>query len=792
MGNFAAMKKWLLILLLTGVSLLGYTQELTQTVRGVVMDKQTEYPLPGAVVGIAVGKIEYTAVTDVNGKYKLEKIPVGRINLSASYLGYKPVALRNLVLTTGKELVIDLKMEEMVFMAEEFVVKAERDKKAVNNEMATVSARSLTIEETNRYAGTLNDPARMAAAFAGVAVAGDQRNDIIIRGNSPLGVLWRLDGINIPNPNHFGSLGTTGGPISILNNNVLDNSDFMTGAFPAEYGNAMSGAFDLQLRKGNNEKREYWGQVGFNGFEFGTEGPISRKSGSSYLASYRYSTLGVFDALGISFNVGGTPQYQDLTFKVDFPGVKHGRFTVFGIGGLSYIELLESNKDTNDWSFGVAGEDAYYGSNMGVAGVSHTYFLNENTRLKNSIAVSGTQNTIRIDSVSVLNNSPVLRYGNDSYEVKYTYTGSINRKFTAKNTVNIGWILDWYNVNYADSVFKQSGFETLTDTKGDALLVQGHAQWQHRFSDLLTLNTGLHYQYFGLNQTQILEPRAGLKYQMNERNFLSIGGGLHSQIQPFSLYFYETQVIPDTYYKTNINLGFSKSVHGVISYDFFASQNFRIKAETYYQHLYDIPVEQNPSVFSAINIGADFGIPNVDSLANNGTGHNYGLELTLEKFFSKNYYFLITGSLFDSKFTASDGVQRNTAFNGNYTLNVLGGIEVPLAKDNKLTMVLDLKSVLAGGKRYIPINTELSKQYNVPIYEWDQAFEPQYKEYLRVDARLGIRMNHKRITQEWKIDVQNIFNRQNVLLATYSEIARDVVTEYQIGIFPIVQYKITF
>lgn len=143
--------------------------------------------------------------------------------------------------------------------------------------MATVSARSFTVEETSRYAGSLNDPSRMAANYAGVSSTSDARNDIIIRGNSPLGVLWRLNGMEIPNPNHFGSLGTTGGPVSILNNNLLDKSDFLTGAFPAEYGNALAGVFDLQMRSGNNEKTEFLGQVGFNGFELGAEGPIGKK-----------------------------------------------------------------------------------------------------------------------------------------------------------------------------------------------------------------------------------------------------------------------------------------------------------------------------------------------------------------------------------------------------------------------------------------------------------------------------------------------------------------------------------
>lgn len=781
-----------ILALLCAMFSITYAQEFTQVVRGTVLDKQAQYPLPGATIELTTDTLTEHRVSDQNGKFKITGVPVGRVNVRVSYMGYKPAYLKNLVVTSGKELVLTIELEEMVYKADEFVVTAKRDKKEVNNKMATVSARSFNIEETNKYAGTLNDPARMASAYAGVAVAGDQRNDIIIRGNSPLGVLWRLDGINIPNPNHFGSLGTTGGPISILNNNVLDNSDFMTGAFPAQYGNAISGAFDLQMRKGNNEQREYWGQIGFNGFEFGLEGPINKDKGSSYLGTYRYSTLSVFDALGININVGGTPQYQDLSFKLDFPGVKHGRFSVFGVGGLSYIELLESNKEPEDWSFGVAGEDAYYGSNMGVTGVSHTYFFNEKTRLKSSIAVSGVQNTIQIDSISVIDRKPFHRYGNGSYQIKYSATSSLNFKFSAKNTMNVGFITDFYQVNYSDSVFKAFGYKTLTSTQGTTGLIQGYWQWQHRFTDILTLNSGVHYQYFALNNRQMVEPRIGLKYQFHEKHVISVGSGLHSQIQPFNLYFYETTIAPGKMVKTNEQLDFSKSVHAIVSYDYFIGENIRFKSEAYYQYLYDIPVEERSSTFSAINIGADFGIPNVDSLVNRGTGENYGLEMTLEKFFSKNYYFLITGSLFESKYTSSDGIQRNTAFNGNYILNTLAGFEFKVDKKGKAKILLDGKCVYAGGKRYIPYNLQLSKLYNAPIYDTKRAFEPQYKEYLRFDIRAGFKINHKHASQEFSVNIQNLFNRKNILLKTYSEIAHDVVTEYQMGIFPIVQYKIMF
>jgi hypothetical protein len=204
-------------------------------------------------------------------------------------------------------------------------VKAGRNQDVLNNEFGALSARTFDVENTRRFAGSRNDPSRMAANFAGVVGNNDARNDSVIRGNSPTGLLWRLEGIDIPNPSHYGALGATGGPVTILNNNVLSQSDFFTGAFSATYGNALSGVFDLQLKTGNRDKREYTGQVGFNGFELEAEGPFKKRKKETYLAHYRYLVMGLVQKLGISMGTGSSvPNYQDLSFKIDIPTKKAG------------------------------------------------------------------------------------------------------------------------------------------------------------------------------------------------------------------------------------------------------------------------------------------------------------------------------------------------------------------------------------------------------------------------------------------------------------------------------------
>ncbi|MGB0431412.1 MAG: carboxypeptidase-like regulatory domain-containing protein, partial [Bacteroidia bacterium] len=315
------MKNLIFILMITSGLLAesAMGQNLTSSIKGRITDKNSEQPLIGASVIITETEPLIGATTNPMGEYLLKNVPVGRHTLVVKFLGYEDVLLNNVEVNSGKQLVLNIAMEETVMRTNEVTIIGKKDEGKPNNELATVSARQLSIENSKRYAGSLNDVSRMAQNFAGVQGANDTRNDLVIRGNSSLGVLYRLEGMDIPNPNHFALLGSSGGPISILNNNVLDNSDFFSGAFPAEYGNAYAGVFDLRLRDGSNSKHEFLGQIGFNGIEAMAEGPLKKGSRASYLVNYRYSTLEAFKFMGISFGTLAVPEYQDVNFKLNFP-----------------------------------------------------------------------------------------------------------------------------------------------------------------------------------------------------------------------------------------------------------------------------------------------------------------------------------------------------------------------------------------------------------------------------------------------------------------------------------------
>jgi hypothetical protein len=770
-------------------------QTITQTIKGTVIDKQSQSPLPGAVVQVLNSTPLLVTTTNDKGEFKLTAVPIGRWQIKIQLISYKEKYL-SVILNAGKESVINAELEESVLEGQEVVVLAEQDKTKTNNKMSTVSSRVFSAEEAARYAGSRNDPARMAANFAGVSGANDSRNDIIIRGNSPIGILWRLNGMDIPNPNHFGNSGSTGGPISILNNNTLENSDFMTGAFAADYGNATSGVFDLKMRKGNNEKREYLAQIGFNGFELGAEGPFTKSRNASYLVNYRYSTLSVFKALNIDFGTGAAvPQYQDLSFKTDVSTKKAGNFALWGIGGLSYVALLESDKKGGQDLYGFSARDTYFRSNVGAGGLSHTYLLKNNAYVRSNIGVSGSYNNIiadRIDSSFKTPKNLKPEYRQTSQTIRYSANTTYNKKFNSRDFLNAGVYADFYNTVFVDSndfVFGNNTFITLRDYKGQTSLLRGFMQWQHKFSDNFLINAGLSNQYFLLNQSNALEPRLGLKYNITTKQAMSFGAGLHSQLQPTYLYF-ASDSVNGKRVQTNRNLDFTRAAHAVLAYDNNFASDFRIKTELYYQYIYHAPVKSTPGFFSALNLGADFTSPNVNNLVSTGTGYNYGLELTLEKFYSKGYYFLLTGSVFESKYKGSDGVLRNTAFNGNFVFNALAGKEIKIKEKHVLS--LDVRGTYAGGKRYTPIDLEASKLRGDEVRDVTRAFELQYPVYFRLDVKPGYRFNSKRVTHEFTVDIQNITRNLNVFQQTYDLVNKTIKTDYQLRFFVIPQYRVLF
>ena len=773
------------------------SEDPVQVIRGTVIDEVTGYPLPGANVILLNTDQPAGTITDPDGNFILKNVPLGRQSVEIRFIGYEPKIISNLLLTSAKEVVLEIRLTEQVTEFEEVTVKAFSRKDKSLNDMAMISARSFSVEETERYAGSMGDPARMAANYAGVITQNDSRNDIIIRGNSPIGLLWRLEDIEIPNPNHFGALGTTGGPVSMLNNNLLTNSDFLTGAFPAEYGNALAGAFDLNMRSGNNQVREYTGQIGFNGFELGAEGPFSvKKSGpkASYLGNFRYSTLDVMHKLGINFGTGeAVPEYKDITFLIDIPGTKLGRFKVIGLFGDSYISLGREKEDTANNQYVARGTATDFGSGLGVIGLSHVYYLNENSSFKTTLSFQTTSATTVFDSIKNNWDETIPVFRSRQSEDKISFSTQYRHKINSKNNFNLGIICDNFSIDYLDST-KNSDlgiFEQTVSTRSSMSLFRTYIQWQHNFSDQLSAYAGLNFQFFNLTSESVVEPRFSIEWSVDTRQSFCIGYGEHSQIQPKIVYYTITHdTINNVDYTTNKDLKYTRARHFIIGYNNLISKDLRIKIESYYQRLYRVPVKESFPEFSMINTGDFFGIPQEDSLVNKGTGRNYGVELTIEKFLSKGYYFLFTASVFDSKYKGYDNNLRNTAFNGNYVFNLLGGYEINLRNNRMLT--IDMKTVWAGGRRYVPIDEELSQIEHSEERNWDAAYDNKYNDYFRTDLRIGLKINGKRTSQEWAVDLQNLTGFQSLFTESWDAAENKKYTVYQQGFYPMFLYRIQF
>jgi len=767
------------------------------SITGTVLDKITGYPLTGAnVILLNSDPIQGTA-TDQTGRFTIDKLSSGRHDIEVSFIGYSTGIIPNIFVNAGKTTQIQVLLEENATEMDEVVVRYRKPKEEALNDMAAVSSRTFSMEETERFAGSLGDPAKMVANYAGVVTHNDSRNDIIIRGNSPMGVKWQLEGVEVPNPNHFAALGTTGGPVSMVNNNLLMDSDFLTGAFPAEFGNALAGVFDLNLRSGNSESHDFLGQIGFNGFELGAEGPMFKTSATqkaSYLANFRYSTYGLMNALGVQAGTGAAmPQYTDFTFVVDLPGTKIGRWKLLGLWGKSSIEMGREPQDTAETQYNARGTATDFGSHLAVIGLTHTYYFNPRSRLFSTYSYQRTGAYTRIDSTTNNFESWVPQYRQEGQENKLSFSTQFKQKVNARNNYYIGLVADYFYVYHLDSAnsIDEGRFITTADFEGNMGMLRAYAQWHHNFGKGINAFAGIHSQYFSQNDEISVEPRLALTWKPGPRATLSLGYGLHSQVQPKSVYIYQSyDEITDGYYKTNLHLGYSKSHHLILGYNQMLGNKLRLKAESYYQYLFNIPVSDDFPEYSLINAGDYFAVGAADSMKNEGTGYNYGLELTLEKFLGRGYYMLFTSSLFDSKYEGADGIERNTAFNGNYVFNLLGGYERKLGKKTFLT--IDLKVAWAGGRRYIPIDLESSKEEGYGVFDWSRAYEDKFDDYFRTDLRIGIKLNGKKYSQEWAVDLQNITGYQSIFMELYDAEEEELYKIYQQGFYPMILWRIRF
>ena len=779
------MKTFLNIVLFLVLPLVAHAQDITQTLRGTIYDQSTHEPLIGATIVVQNSQPVIGTTTDEAGNFSITNLPLGRVSLEISYIGYESRVIPEVLITSAKEVVLSIALKEAATELEGVEVVAGIRKEKALNAMATVSARTFSVEETQRYAGGLSDPARLASAFAGVSTGNLQDNSIVVRGNAPQGVQWRLEGVEIPSPQHFsGGNVIGGGLVTLFSNQVIGNSDFLTGAFPAEYGNALAAVFDVKMRTGNTSRYEHTAQVGVLGLDFASEGPLSRAKGSSYLFNYRYSTLGLLSDLKIN-KTGQRIKYQDLSFKLNFPTEKAGTFSLWGIGGIDNTHKDALSVPT-DWKTDIDRVNNNWDTYVGTVGLRHQITTGERSFVESHLAFSGTDDRISTDylsdDASVFTPDSRLKKQNGTLTLATSLTHKLSPLATLKVGISSKQLFYKYNLSAAQD-YVPSTYARIVNSAGNTHLTEGYAQLKYQLSPALSANVGLRAHYFGLSKELSLESRAGLAWKLSDKHSLSFGYGKHSQPEDLNVYMIEVGGVA-----VNKNLKLSEAHHFVLGYDWMLTDKLRFKAEAYYQYLWNIPGEEGTS-YSLINLRRALYLNK--ALVNNTKGRNYGIDLTLERFLGDNYYYLITGSIFKSEYKAGDNVWRNTRYNKGFVLNALFGKEFYFANNRK---VLDVNARVSvtGGERYSPILESQSLAQKRVIFDERFAFSEQFRTLTYADLTVNYRINHRKSSSVFSFQMKNILGAPIYIDHNYNYQTGQIELSKATLVIPNISYKIEF
>jgi hypothetical protein len=627
---------------------------------------------------------------------------------------------------------------------------------------------------------------------------------------------WRLDGAEISSPYHMDDQNSSFGALTALNNNLLATSDFYTGAFSSEYGDALSCVYDVKLRSGNNEKFEATGGIGLMGTELTLEGPFKKGYAGSYLINYRYSSISLINDIGI-INVPGVVNYQDATFKVVLPTKRSGTFSFYGLGGLSGFSMDNMGpKDLSTpgrtTSSALISKDFHKANYLANIGMNHVLSLDEKSFFKTSLNFSGTgadddvfeTDTLKTynvvgepvsESVSPRMHTVQSRIVNSALRGAITY----NNKINSKNKIQTGTKYTLYNFNYFQNIYsdKEASLINVNDFKNSLSAINNFISWKHSFNEDVSFVAGLHNMNILSHHISTIEPRLSINWKIDNINSVHLGYGMHSTTEKIQNYYSKIQQDDGSFIEPNKNLGLLKAHHFVLGYEKRFTDNLIGKIEAYYQSLYNLPVENNDtSSYSTINEGIDY---KYVELVNRGSGKNYGVEISLERFFDKNFYFLINGSLFDSKYKTLEGVWRNTRYNNNYIVNILFGKEFKnLGKKQNQTLALNTKIFLKGGERYIPLMRDT--QGNVAVqpdkgiyFDYSKAYNKKLDNIFLLNLSVSYKFNMPKATHEIFLDLMNLTDSKG-RISEYYDVSKPGKVGYitQFGFFPNLMYRIYF
>lgn len=733
-----------------------------QQVAGRVEDFITRSGLVGASVILLQDTVQTGTTSDASGAFVFNNIFPGRYILKVSYTGYESTQDEILVIS-ARRTEVSVQLREFQNTLDEVEIVSSRAQSYEPGE------HSITNEKALRLPANFFDPVRAVTSYPGVMTANDQNNTIVIRGNSPAGLLWKINGLDVVNPNHLSNAGTFsdkpvtfGGGVNIISSQLMERTDFYTGAQPVRYGNALSGVIDMKLRGGDTTDYKYTAQASLIGIDLAAEGPIGKKKNTSFLVNYRYSTVGLLSMMGVKFGDEDI-SFQDLTFTLNSSFSKGRSLSWFGFIGSSKNSFSkdEADREVQKDLFKID----YDSKNFG-AGVTFNQ-AKQNTNFSTGVSVSGSDQTR--DQFA---HEPVDGQMNEDQLAMDKLLVSAFGRVNVKSGVHL--IEAGVQINYIKDNLLVAGQYDLDYNYSYAYQMQGallqpFVQWKVLFSDKWNAHVAARSLYYSYNETFSVEPRAGIEFTPTSNSSFKVSYNVVSQIQTLATY-------SDS--KFNENLGLTKAHHFDLSYTHVSNSNLRFSVTPYYQHLFDVPVEDHGSPFSQLNVIETFVHP---TLVSQGTGRNYGVEVLTEKSFFDKSYFIAGGTLYKSQYKGADGVERNTRFDGNYSVNVTYGREwTKMKKSSQRSFGVSSRALYLGGLREEPYIDDMG------------IFEDKLKDYFRLDLRLNWRKNKGRYTRTIAVDIQNLLGTKNEAYHYYDNVKEKVVTQYQLGLIPVLVYRIDF
>ena len=799
------MKTKMNLILATILTICGGVSIQAQTVRGTVTDAISGEKLIGATVKVV--ETGTGSVVDLEGNFRIDIPQSGRYTLETSYVGYEPNVMKEVLVAGVKEVVIDIQLRENNTELTEVVVRPRVNKEATVNPAVLTGGVMLSMEEASRFAGGYNDPARLVMSFAGISGEADG-SGLSIHGNAPERMQYRIEGVEVFTPNHFNDTWNAGyGLVSALNSNVIGNSDFFTSTFNANYNNALSGVFDVKMRTGNNAKHENILQIGTVSEELTLEGPISRKSNSSYIVNYRYGFTSLVDKLNLIDTDGAHVDFQDFSAKLMFPTKRAGTFSIFGLGFYDTSWDERVNLEDTHSAYDASDNDAKLAQLL--VGVSHKIHLSNKwtwrttaaynmQHLKNDIYYYGLERSAEgFISQPLAYEEPERKYLFSIQKVnedRLLFNTELSKQVTDRWLIQLGgeYSHRFFNLAYksVDQLYAPvSTMHEYTKMKDDTGLANIFCQNLVRVSNYFSLSAGIAGNYFLLSKDFSVEPRASLKWDPDEKNSFSMGYGLHSMIEKLDAYFYRD---PEGNL-ANKDLGLTKAHHLHATYVHKLNSNLTLRMNAYYEYGFDTPVGIDGSTYCVTN---RYFFYTDEPLVNKGNTRNYGGDITLEHYMNRGFFGQTNFSLYKSQYRGVDKVWRNQLYDRGFMFKILGGKEWMIGKN---MLNVSVKYSIQGGLRYTPIDVEQMRA-NIaagiiddnPIYKGNEAFSQRFDPSGIVDLTISYKINRRHVSHTFAFEGLNILQTETPLYQRFDLGTLDVRTDKSGLSLPNIFYRLEF